>query len=116
MVMAYNQNGATAARARVGRPRKSVKSESDLTPDQVRPMVPRQPRRPQDLPLAGLLHPDGGPTRRAHITEHHVDAQRARRKRLARDQAETHFCRRRERVEGAHGLEGRVASSRNGKL
>jgi len=49
--------------------------------------------------------PDGGPTRRVHITEHHVDVLRARRRRLTWGQAETRlYTRHRWWVEGAHGL------------
>ena len=56
-------------------------------------------------PLRARCIPDGGPTRRVHITEHHVDVLRARRKRLAWGQAETHlYSRHRWWVEGAHGL------------
>ena len=56
-------------------------------------------------PLRARCIPDGGPTRRVHITEHHVDVLRARRKRLAWGAHETHlYTRHRWLVEGAHGL------------
>ena len=56
-------------------------------------------------PLRAQCVPDGGPTRRVHITEHHVDVLRARRRRLAWGQAETRlYTRHRWWVEGAHGL------------
>lgn len=56
-------------------------------------------------PLRAQCIPDGGPTRRVHITKHHVDVLRARRKRLAWGTAENHLCsRHRWWVEGAHGL------------
>jgi transposase len=56
-------------------------------------------------PLRAQCIPDGGPTRRVHITKHHVDVLRARRKRLAWGTAENHlYSRHRWWVEGAHGL------------
>ena len=56
-------------------------------------------------PLRARCIPDGGPTRRVHITEHYVDVLRARRKRLAWSHAETNlYSRHRWWVEGAHGL------------
>ena len=56
-------------------------------------------------PLRAQCIPDGGPTRRVHITEHYVEVLRARRKRLAWGAAENHlYSRHRWWVEGAHGL------------
>ena len=59
----------------------------------------------QTCPLRARCIPDGGPTRRVHISEHQVDVLRARRKRLAWGQTENRlYSRHRWWVEGAHGL------------
>ena len=56
-------------------------------------------------PLRARCIPDGGPTRRVHITGTYVDVLRARRKRLAWGKHETHlYSRHRWLVEGVHGL------------
>lgn len=56
-------------------------------------------------PLRARCIPDAGPSRRVHITTTHVVTLRARRRRLAWAQRETHlYSRHRWLVEGAHGL------------
>ena len=56
-------------------------------------------------PLRARCIPDGGPTRRVHITGTHVDVLRARRKRLAWGNHETNlYSRHRWLVDGVHGL------------
>ena len=74
--------------------------------NQDRPMVPRRQDGLPDVPPAGAARiPDGGPTRRVHITGHHVDVLRARRKRLVWGNHETNLTsRHRWLVEGVHGL------------